>query len=70
MKLFYNYKKAQNRLQQTKIKKMRIKKHLREKMSFIRLFDICAFAWLCFYAFRAFRAFSVFSAFSVCKILL
>ena len=38
------------------------KKHLREKKSLIRLFTICAFAWLCFYAFSAF------SAFSACKI--
>ena len=59
-KRFYKYKKAQNRLQQTKIKKY-VQKISKGKKSLIRLFRICAFAWFCFYAF------SVFSAFSACK---
>ena len=67
--------KAQNRLQQTKIKN-RHKKHRREKKSFIRLFAFCAFAWLhlcafsVFSVFSAFSAISAFSAYGVCRIFL
>ena len=63
---FTSTKKAQNRLQLTKIKNV-YKKHLREKKSLIRLFAFCAFDALCFYAFIGFSAFNAFSA---CKIFL
>ena len=55
------YKKAQNRLQRTKIKNVTYK----GKKVTCSLIYVCAFAWLCFYGFSAFSAFNTFSA---CKI--
>ena len=63
-KRFYKYKKAQNRLRQTKTKKNAHKTHPGEKKSLICLFAFCAFPWLCFYAISAFNAFSACKIFS------
>ena len=65
-KRFHKHKKAQNCLQQTKIKKC-VYKHLRRKKLLIHIFAFCAFAWLYFYNVSAFSAFNAFSA---CKIFL
>ena len=61
-KIFHKHKKAQNRLQRTKIKNT-YKKHLTGKKLLIRLFGFCAFTWLCFYAFNVFSAFSALNSF-------